>query len=140
MMMMKRTHALLLRNIIWALVIFLLCTMPTNTLPTSPYSIPHIDKLVHGGMFFIMALFLCSELNYQTKCKPWFIYLLTMFFCVLYGGVIEVLQSHVFHRSGDWWDWGADALGALWGCLLYPVVRKMKRQVVTYLEKKLFHK
>ncbi len=59
---------LFLRNIIWALVIFVLCSVPGDSLPqTSMIQIPHFDKMVHFGLFFIMGIFLIAELRYQTK-------------------------------------------------------------------------
>ena len=40
-------------NILWALVVFTLCAMPGDSVPDTGIRIPHFDKVVHFGMFFI---------------------------------------------------------------------------------------
>ena len=52
MIQKKRKQLLLFRNIIWALVIFVLCAMPSEDIPNPHWDIPHLDKVVHFGMFF----------------------------------------------------------------------------------------
>lgn len=51
MIQKKRKQLLLFRNIIWALVIFVLCAMPSEDIPNPHWDIPHLDKVVHFGMF-----------------------------------------------------------------------------------------
>ena len=123
--MIPRKYSLLWRNIIWAGVIFFLCAIPSDSIPDPKLNIPHLDKVVHFGMFFIMSIFLCSELRYQTRLSLRKIYL------------IEVLQFKYFNRGGDWWDLFADVLGGVAGCLLYPTAKKQKDKLVDYLYKKL---
>ena len=132
---MTHKHTLLLRNIIWAIIIFILCTMPGDSLPNPNFTIPYLDKIVHFGMFFIMAIFLCSELNYQTPLRGCHIYLITSSVCFAYGGIIELLQHQFFHRSGEWWDLVADLLGAAMGCLFYPTAKRIKDKLLAYLKK-----
>ena len=43
----KKNHILLFRNIIWALVIFVLCAIPGKDIPNPHWVFPHIDKIVH---------------------------------------------------------------------------------------------
>ncbi|MEI3421455.1 MAG: VanZ family protein [Butyricimonas faecihominis] len=93
--------------------------------------------MVHFGMFFIMSIFLCSELRYQTRLSLRKIYLIAIGFSFIYGGLIEVLQFKYFNRGGDWWDLFADVLGGVAGCLLYPTAKKQKDKLVDYLYKKL---
>ena len=119
---------LFLRNIIWAIVIFILCSMPGDNLPkTSAIHIPHFDKLVHFGMFFIMGIFLYAELNFQTRLKRFQIILISILVITIYGGLIEYLQQHFFtNRSGDYMDLIADVLGGLTAIALYPWLKKQK--------------
>ncbi len=118
----------LLRNIIWAIIIFILCSIPGDTLPSSSFiKIPHFDKLVHFGMFFILAIFIISELNYQTKWNQFKVALVTLTIVVVYGGVIEILQQNYFtNRSGDYIDFIADSLGAVVAILTFPFLKKQK--------------
>ena len=95
--MIPRKYSLLWRNIIWAGVIFFLCAIPSDSIPDPKLNIPHLDKVVHFGMFFIMSIFLCSELRYQTRLSLQKIYLIAIGFSFIYGGLIEVLQFKYFN-------------------------------------------
>lgn len=75
----------------------------------------HLDKVVHFGMFFIMAIFLCSELHYQTRIRTHTIFWITVIFSFIFGGLIEILQMTYFQRGGEWGDLHADVLGAVAG-------------------------
>jgi VanZ family protein len=116
------------RNIIWALIVFILCSLPGDNLPkTSAVHIPHFDKIVHFGMFFIMGIFLMAELSFQTKLKRSQIVLITVLLIAMYGGAIEYLQQHYFtNRSGDYVDLAADVFGGIAAIILYPWLKKQK--------------
>ena len=116
------------RNIVWALIVFILCSIPGDDLPkTSAIHIPHFDKIVHFGMFFIMGIFLMAELSFQTKLKQAYIILITVLLIAAYGGAIEYLQQHYFtNRSGDYIDLAADILGGIVAVILYPWLKKQK--------------
>ena len=116
------------RNILWAMIIFILCSIPGDDLPkTSAVSIPHFDKLVHFGMFFIMGIFLIAELRYQTKFNKLTRVSIALSLIAIYGGFIEYLQQNFFsNRSGDFWDLFADILGGILAILLYPWIKKQK--------------
>ncbi len=118
----------LLRNIIWAIIIFILCAIPGDTLPTTPLiNIPYFDKLVHFGMFFILGIFTISELNFQTRLKKWEIAVITILVAALYGGAIELLQQNFFvYRSGDYADFIADVLGAVAAVIVFAPLKKQK--------------
>jgi VanZ family protein len=118
----------LIRNIIWAIVIFILCAIPGKDLPeTTLVRIPHFDKIVHFGMFFIMGIFLYSELSIQTSLnrgkKIW----ISLSIIISYGAIIEYLQENYFiSRSGDYVDLLADAFGGFIAVLMYPFLKKQK--------------
>ncbi|PKQ62350.1 hypothetical protein BZG01_17515 [Labilibaculum manganireducens] len=116
------------RNILWAVVIFILCSIPGDDLPNTPLiSIPHFDKLVHFGMFFIMGIFLFAELSIQTKLKRIYSAVIILALIAFYGGLIEYLQQNYFvHRSGDYWDLFADILGGIFAIIMYPWLKKQK--------------
>lgn len=129
-MMLTRKQSLLLRNIIWAGIIFALCAMPSDSVPDPKLNIPNLDKAVHFVMYFIMSIFLCSELRYQTRLSLRTVYTIAIGFSIIYGGLIEILQYRYFNRGGDWWDLLADVLGGIAGCLLYPIAKKQKDKLV----------
>lgn len=116
------------RNILWAIVIFILCSIPGNDLPkTSMITIPHFDKIVHFGMFFIMGIFLFAEISIQTKLKRTSITSVILLVITIYGGIIEYLQQNYFtNRSGDYWDLIADILGGIIAIILYPWLKIQK--------------
>lgn len=74
-----------------------------------------LDKVVHFLMYFALSGVVCFELYRQrytfqeVKMRLW-----GLVYPIAYGGVIELLQENFFPpRTGDWFDWLADALGAL---------------------------
>ena len=117
-------------NIAWILLIFALCAMPPQDIPDPGIDIPHLDKVVHIGMFFIMSLLICYRYE-RPALKN--IYATAIAFSFLYGGLIEILQHYFFNRGGDLWDLLADVAGGILGCLLFPTVKKIEAR---FLHKK----
>ncbi|MCC8174523.1 MAG: VanZ family protein [Odoribacter sp.] len=124
MMKNKKAIGVCVINIIWAITIFVLCVIPSDKIPNPNINIPYLDKWVHFGMFFIMALITCKALEYLTPFRLGKIYLITMLIVMIYGGAIELIQEYYFTRSGEWLDFAADAIGGLVGCLCYPLMKK----------------
>lgn len=110
-------------NFLWILVIFALCAMPPQDVPEPGIEIPHLDKVVHFGMFFIMSLLICYRFE-RPSLKS--IYGIAIGFSFLYGGLIEILQHYFFNRGGDVWDLLADVAGGVAGCALFPTVKKIE--------------
>lgn len=100
-----------------ALVIFYLCCLIT------PSDIPDVefdffietDKMVHFCMYFGLAGI--ASFNYIFLNRGEIIILKMLAFAVLvpiiYGGIIELLQDNYFDRTGDWWDFLANTVGAV---------------------------
>lgn len=112
-------------NIVWALIIFILCAIPGEDIPNPGLNIPHLDKVVHFGMFFIMSVLLAYVLEAKTRLPLRTIYLLAIATALVYGGAIELLQHYFFNRGGDVWDWLANILGGIAGCLCFPLSRRI---------------
>lgn len=110
-------------NLLWILVIFALCAMPPQDVPEPGIEIPHLDKVVHFGMFFIMSLLICYRFE-RPSLKS--IYGIAIGFSFLYGGLIEILQHYFFNRGGDVLDLLADVAGGVAGCALFPTVKKIE--------------
>jgi len=107
-------------SILWTLVIFILCTLPGENIPDPHLDIPHIDKIVHFGMFFIFSILLTHLLKLESSFCLRLIYAIVIFSAFVYGGSIELLQHYFFNRSGDVYDLSADMAGAIAGCFCYP--------------------
>lgn len=119
----KKTYILLILSIAWALLIFVLCTMPSSGLPQ--IKIPHIDKVVHFSFFFVQSVLISLLFNFQTRKSYVQIILLSTLLAFAYGGLIEILQGKFFGRSGDVYDLVADILGGFFGAMFYPTVLRL---------------
>ncbi len=119
----------LLVPFIVALLIFVgTCLITSANMPDMPEGIPW-DKVAHFGMFFLLsAVSLYDYYLYHQrapKLMPWIFWGFVM--PVLYGGAIELLQSKVFtYRSGEIWDFVANALGSLCALILALIILKRK--------------
>jgi VanZ family protein len=104
--------------ILWALFIFIMCTIKLGKIGSSPLFFPGFDKLVHCGFFFVQVVFASTGLIRQQSprilsYKP--VTIITVA-AILYGGLIEILQHYIFTwRSGEWNDFFADAVGGSMG-------------------------
>jgi VanZ family protein len=81
--------------------------------------IPHLDKLVHFGLFFIEGYFLSASRLFEKR---------RIFFPLLIGLVLgsltEYLQIFIPGRSGDLFDLLADMIGVMCGILVYSFVKR----------------
>lgn len=90
---------------------------------TGAQSIPHLDKLVHFVIFFVLALTFHRAFALSAK--------LSLLFLACYGLMIEVAQSYAPGRGADVYDWLADASGVIayfaWHHLREKYLRKKSR-------------
>jgi VanZ family protein len=76
----------------------------------SEESIPHVDKVVHAGVFLVLAA------TTRWRFGPRVAGLAAV---LAYAVASELIQWHwLAHRDGDWRDATADAVGAVAGWLL----------------------
>ena len=114
-----------------ALVIFYLtCIIDVESIPV-PEKVFQYDKLVHFAMFFALSAAVFIDYYLKHKGKPngyrWLLFGLVI--PVIYGGLIEVAQENFFARSGDLYDFIADAMGSMSAtivALFYVYVRPKK--------------
>jgi len=127
----KKTLILLILCIVWTILIFILCTMPSNSLPK--IKIPLIDKAAHFGFFFVQSLLVSLLLRFGTKKRYRQIVILSTLQVFFLGVIIELLQTHYFNRTGDLHDLIADILGGFYGALIFPhVSRLIKKKFKNY--------
>lgn len=76
-----------------------------------------LDKIAHFLMFYVFAFVMLYDSNKSTTnlLSP----TLSFLIAVSYGFIIELLQSLTGYRSYDLYDALTDAIGALFGILLY---------------------
>ena len=100
-----------------------------------------LDKLVHlfiFGVLVFLILFGFREQYFASKKRYWF-GIVSVVITSLYGMITEILQLYVFTgRSGNRFDFYADATGALIGWLVFYVVYRKKINALQS-NKKEFH-
>lgn len=101
---------------ICVIAILVLSLFPVPEMPDLE-DVPFIDKWTHMAMY--AGLMLCVWFDWKrNKLQPkWGRSLIAMVSGAALGGIIELIQPLV-HRSGEWMDFYADAVGAVLGCLM----------------------
>ncbi len=102
-----------------------LSSIPGSSLPKSP-SIPHFDKIVHAGLYFILASFIMPVLDLSNNILVRKLSIpIVISIVVLYGGFIEIAQDRWFTvRSGDTFDFLSDIAGGLMAIVFYYALTK----------------
>ena len=105
-----------LAPLLWALVILWL------SLTSKPPEIPGVfgwDKFLHAGAYGLLALLVIQLLVvYLPNHFP--LYVASSLLCILYGGMIEVLQLVTdAGRTAEWWDLVADIIGVVLACVIF---------------------
>lgn len=114
----------------WTAVIFGLCCMPGRYVPTADWlELLSFDKFVHASIFFILTCLWLMYLYRNHKLTS-LATILTLAFCIAYGGLLEVMQATVFsQRSADWLDFIANSFGCLMGLWFFS---KKKHLLLEY--------
>lgn len=123
-----------INSILWAIIILILCGAPSSEFPSVGFlNIPHLDKVVHFGLYFVFTLLLISENNTlrlsggSTKKSL----LIGFTFAVVYGGLIEIMQMLVFtSRGADIVDFLANLIGSITAILCYKLLNKLSRRLI----------
>ena len=105
------------KPLLWLAIICYALFIPADDLPLEPFfRIPHFDKIVHFGLFFVFCILLLRpfkrlRLNY---------YLLAPLISIILSGILETSQ-HVLSvsRNSDIRDFIANSLGALTSVMIY---------------------
>jgi len=114
------------------LIILVLCFMKTSSLPAVP--VKNFDKAVHALMFLCLSgvVFFDNTRYLRFPISKVRIFWGTFLFPIALGGLIEILQAYLTdYRTGDWFDFLFDIVGALigWGIasLINRYLLKKKR-------------
>ena len=98
----------------WAALLFVASatTFPPG-LPLGPVEhLPHADKVLHAGLYAVLALLLRRALRDEQRWAGWQAALGALALASLYGVTDEFHQWFTPGRTMDFWDWTADTLGA----------------------------
>ena len=119
-------------GILCGIIILILTGLPGSLFPRIKPSIG-LDKVAHVLMYAGFAFaclwgyrkqFVSNGLAYQKRAI-----LLTIIISIAYGGLTEIMQETitVLHRSGDWRDLIADAIGTMLGVLVFYLFFRRKK-------------
>lgn len=114
-------------TILWALFIFIMCSVSFGGVSNSPMFFPGFDKLVHCGFFFVLVIFWCKGILRQQNIRHLTYKSLgfVLGLSILYGGIIEILQLTIFTwRSAELGDLFADIVGACMAIFSVVIIEK----------------
>ena len=109
------------------ILILVLCFINTGSLPEVPMT--NFDKLVHALMFLALsgAVFFDNTCYLRRAIGGQRIFWGSLLLPVGVGGCIEIVQTFLPYRSGDWKDFLFDCVGAILGCLIgWLINRRLK--------------
>lgn len=108
------------RSIFW---LFLAATAYSTLMPVPPVDPTQSnDKLQHAVAFGLLTLTLAIS---YPRLRWWQMALIA----IAIGGMVEILQGVMgLGRSADWYDWGADIIGAVATAIPIAVFRHLSRR------------
>ena len=108
---------LFVKPIIWLTIIFYGLFIPSSSLPKKPFfAIPHFDKMVHFGLFFIFCLLLFVPFK---KLKTKYM-LVAPLVAIILSAILETTQ-HIISptRSSNFFDFMAITTGILASIIVF---------------------
>ncbi len=133
--LLPKPFCFFLPAIIWGAVIFVIISLPPSAVPpTDKIGIPHIDKIIHFGIFFVFGSLLVFGF-FRLGHK----HIKYIFFSILigfsYGAFTEYLQYCCFTgRHGSIADFIADGFGTVFGTLFMLMVSKIDYLATKFVE------
>lgn len=117
-----------IKALIWAILILTGSSLNNNSIPDIQFlNIPGFDKVIHFIWYFVLFLFLAAAISKQIKKVKIKQYIILLFVCITYGGLLELLQGSVFtKRSEDIFDFIANGAGAVAASLLFSTLYKRR--------------
>jgi VanZ family protein len=86
----------------------------------------HWDKLAHFGLYAVLAGLALRVLSLRKAGWHPFIRCAAVLACVTAFGLLDEFTQPFTGRDFDWFDWLADAVGALSGTLAYELLRRRR--------------
>ncbi|MFQ5650098.1 MAG: VanZ family protein [bacterium] len=117
--------------ILWALLLFFLSSLPSNSVPS--LGIEYEDLVAHFVVYSVLGYFLAIAFLHQPERITRKTIVLAALLGILYGASDEIHQMFVPGRNSTLSDFVADGLGVLVGVVVflrYPAIFKMLRDKV----------
>ncbi len=123
-------------GIIWLLFVLVLIWIPGKDLPHSDFLFKiDFDKMVHAGIFGVLAILFCWPVYYTTinRSNKIIYFIVVALLTSAFGYGTELIQKYWAEgRSYDLMDWLADSAGALGAfifCRLFLLKSKLQNKV-----------
>lgn len=112
--------------LIWVAVIGVLCFTPGDEFKEVKINIPHFDKVVHFGMFYVLGLFIKAI---QLKISNIIVQLTIL--ALGYAGLIELIQQYFIPvRNGDIIDFIFDSIGLFVGIYTFTFYPNFAKRIL----------
>jgi len=113
-------------SIIWAIIIVFLSLLSFQNIEKDNIQlIPHVDKIIHTFMYFILSFLLSYELKLSAKTS--FLRIIYVFIsCSVFGTIMEILQLFSVYRTTDFIDVLFNISGTIIGITAYFIYKHFK--------------
>lgn len=106
--------------------IFYLSMASSDTFePVKLFTIPYFDKIVHFGMYFTLMITVLIEHRKNISGNSQIF--MVAIFPLIYGILIEILQSFTISRSASFFDALADFAGIAIAIVAWKIFQKSRR-------------
>ncbi|HSH51216.1 MAG TPA: VanZ family protein, partial [Bacteroidales bacterium] len=113
------------------IIFYVSVTSGENLNKISLLNFPHIDKIIHLLLYFILSLTLLASFIRSGKRKKSDHIFISFVLVVSYGILMEVFQFYFTKtRSADILDILANTTGCFFAILLYPYIKKYRWQKI----------
>jgi len=104
----------------WVLFIGLLTLLPGKAVPQLDWNFLSLDKIIHFSLFSIMAFL--GSISFKISfglTKAYKSIMFSLFIAILYGTILEYLQTFIPDRGFDYADLIANIGGSIVGIILF---------------------
>jgi len=121
-------------SLVWVLLIFAVLSIPPDQVSRIDFlKIPHLDKLVHTGLFFVFAILNSFGAAKQTR-KKWTglgVHLAIFSAGILAGSTSELMQHYFFPlRTASISDMIFNIFGTIFGIIAWVLYLKIKAKII----------